>query len=470
MNGNDSEPFVGKSHYFSHIELGKDAQTQIELIAQASRELLASRAIAADKIVVSHGRITDGLDYLSTSIDEVQAGFLGLNSIFEFGISEVVWQIEKNKKSLRNMLKVLMFHLSVPIKERRRRAETYYEHGFIDEAEEDLILSQELNEYDFTAYISLGMIYMFRKIDLDEAIYCFDKAAEYAKVKSTYYASFALMYKARILLEAKSLDNAKQCLEEAINLSPDLQELLYQLSIVEARLSNKEKAISLILKLLEFDIRYCLKVENEPAFNELKPELHEVYKEMIDSESAEIQRQYDNLSLETKRISEQVIRCATLIEDNVSTIEKFELNKTMKRISELVDRKSLLDIYTAAIIVKDEALPLLELLKEDARHYVDKAIEYLKKEKSKAKAKYIQEKSKRFIYTINQGFRSFIIYSSIYGVALFAFGNMAIAIILPTVTFALVWYLNYVRLKKLKALIAGIEEKASEASTIRDAI
>ncbi|CAK0743794.1 putative TPR_REGION domain-containing protein [Gammaproteobacteria bacterium] len=461
--------------YYSNIEFGNDVETQINLIAQGTRDLLASWAALANKIVVSHERLIDGLDYLSISPDDVKEGLHGLKSMFDFNISEVVWQIEKRKSSFKNFIKIFVSDLSVSEKRIRKRAERYYEDVLIDEAEEDFVSSAAINEYDFTVYISLGLIYMFRKIDLDGSIYCLDNAIQYAKPKSSYYTSFALMHKANILYKNNFLDEARQCLEEAIILSPDLYELFYQMSIIEAS-SNKEKTISLIVKLLNFDIRYSLKIENEPAFNNIREEIHGVYKEMMDVQSTEIIHHHEHVTNKINEVSEKISRCNSIIENREFFMEKEkdsefnELNQAMQRIIELIDRKSLLDVYTAGIILTKEIPHLFDNFKQNIILHIDKIIQYLKDEKSKINSEYVKKKNKYFLYSITKGIKSALMYSLIYFAAWIAFNNISLAIVLATLPFIMVWYLNYANFMHRTNLVKKLEAKLNELQEISHSI
>lgn len=457
-----------KIKYYSNIELGNDIDTQINLIAQGTRELLIAWSILASEIVVSQERVIDGLDYLSTSSDEVKDGISGLKSMFDFSILEIIWQIEKKKPAFRKIHKILTFNLDDLQKKLRKRADKYYELGFTEKAEEDLVSSAAINEYDFSIYISLGLIYLFHKDDLDEALFCFDDAIKYAKSKSAYYTSFALMIKAHILFNNELIIDAKQCLEEAVALSPDIHELFYQLSIIEAQL-NKEKAILLIIKLLNFDIRYSLKIENESAFDIIREDIHKIYQEMIDSQSTEIMYYHNNVSLAINKILEDISNCQTIVEMNKKFIpEDMQLNHVMQRIVELIDRKSLLDVYTAGMILKNEVISLFEDFKKFATSYIDSGLEILEQEKAKINAEYLKKKNKYFIYSINKGIKSILIYLLIYGMTWFAFDNIIIAVLIATLPFTIIWYLNYVNFTQRTNLIKTVEDKTSQLVAMKN--
>ncbi|CAK0754471.1 putative TPR repeat-containing protein [Gammaproteobacteria bacterium] len=464
------EPFEKKSKYYSHIDLGKDPGTLIYLIVKATEDLLISQAALSDRIVVSNERISDGLHYLSAHVDDVKEGAYGLKSAFEFGISEPVWQIEKSRRNLQNIIKISTFHLDEEGKKSRKQAEDYYAAGLIDNAEEECIYYSEVNEYDFTVYLNLGMIYMFRYIDLDESIYYFDNAAKYARQKSPYYASFALMHKARVLREHGSIDEARQCLEEAIGLSPDFLELSYQLSIIEAQ-SNKEKAVSLITKLLDSDIRYSLKAENEPAFNPIRADLHHSYKDIIDSQSIHIQQQHDDISLEADKVLEKIDACYLILEtENPHPDIKSELNLVLQRLIELINRKSLIDSYTAGMILKNEATHSLEELKKSTYHYLDDLIKNHENEKNTIVSKYYKERKDNPLYILTEGGIGAAVYSIIYIATFITFRNLLVSVLLAAIPFVIAWSLKYNNYLQQQDSSKNITNKLDELVKIRDTL
>jgi len=470
MTTNNTGSILNKNPYYFGIELGRDIETQIYLISQATKELLASQAASADEIVASKERVSDGLDYLSSSIDDVREGVYGLKSAFEIGISEVVWQIEKRRRDLQHILKLSMCYTDPQNKERRKQAENDYLNGLIDYSEEEFIFFEELNTYDFTIHMNLAMIYMFHKVDIEKSIYYFDSAVEYARQISTYYASFALLHKAILLQEGGVIDEARQCLEEAVQLSPDFCEPLYQLSILEAS-KNKNRAILLISNLLDIDIRYSLKIEYEPAFLTIRTEIHNKYRTIIDLKTEEIKSQYDNIIAEMNNISEQITKCNLIVEnEDFKLNEELKLDIILQRTAELIDRQSLLDVYTAGIILNDEAIQLASELKESAEYYVDSRIKHFEGEKSEINGKYLKDKSGSLVYAMSKGIRATAIYSLTYIFVFFYFRNILAAIISASIPIIIIFSIFEHRKTEQLKLLNAVDDKLSKLIEVRNII
>ncbi|ETR65420.1 MAG: hypothetical protein OMM_06049 [Candidatus Magnetoglobus multicellularis str. Araruama] len=179
-----------RNDYYSNIKLGNDLNKQTQMIKNSTQQLLKAQSIAANEIVSSQNRIREGVDILSYQLGDVNNGMQGLKAAFEFGISEVVWQIEQNREVLKNILEVLLAPLDTQAKELRKRAEEAYSNGWIDEALDDFLKSENKNKYDFSVLISIGIIYLFRKKDKSKALEYFEKAIKYSKPKSSYHTSF----------------------------------------------------------------------------------------------------------------------------------------------------------------------------------------------------------------------------------------------------------------------------------------
>lgn len=139
----DLTPVERKNKYYAAVQLGKDVKTQAELISHSTKELIATQIASTNAIIASQEFVREGIDNLSYGIAEVSEGIHGLKAAFEFGISEVVWQIEQNRAVLQNILNVLMAPLDTQAKELKRRAEDAYANGWFEEALEDFLESEK---------------------------------------------------------------------------------------------------------------------------------------------------------------------------------------------------------------------------------------------------------------------------------------------------------------------------------------
>lgn len=280
---NELAPWERKNEYFSKIELGKDIKEQAQAVAAATNQLVAAQLATANSIVASQEyireTISSGVNKIACGIDGVKQGLEGMQSSFEFGISEVVWQLEQNRQSLRDILDVLSAPLDTQSKELRRRAEDAYANGWIEDALEDFKASEDKNKYDFTIHISLGMLYLYHVKDKETALRYFDKAIKYARPKSKYHFSYALLYKSIILRESGNIDDAMKCTAEAVASSPEFSEAYYQNAINEALLGMIPDSL---FRATRIDSKYLLKAYNDEYFESSVPFLNNVARVLAD--------------------------------------------------------------------------------------------------------------------------------------------------------------------------------------------
>ena len=59
---------------------------------------------------------------------------MGMKASFDFGISEVVWQIEQNRRLLQDILEILAAPLDTQAKELKCRADEAYSNGWHEDA------------------------------------------------------------------------------------------------------------------------------------------------------------------------------------------------------------------------------------------------------------------------------------------------------------------------------------------------
>ena len=315
---NELAPWERKNEYHHTIQLGEDVRTQTKSINNSTKAMVATQIASTNAIIASQERINEGIDKVAYGIERIEEGIYGLQAAFEWGISEVVWQIEQNRKVLKSILEVLMAPLDTQAKERRKRAENAYSNGWINDAEEEFLEAEKLNRYDFAIHISLGMIYLFRKIDKEKALEYFEKAIKYARPESNYHTSYALLYKGVIMRDYGQIEEAEKCTAEAVELSPDFADAFYQNAQYNAQLRNVQKSIANLAKAIKIDKNYCLKADKDEMFDPIKSEVNKLFKRLRDEVS--------NLSINLRRNIEIAIKEANEIIHNSPTFENSSFN------------------------------------------------------------------------------------------------------------------------------------------------
>lgn len=290
---NELAPYERKREYYHNIQLGNQVIEQTQAIKKQTELLVSTQLKTSSSIIASQERINEGIDVLSYEAEKINQGLAGLQAAFEWGISEVVWQIEQTNYLLNNILEVLSAPLTTQAKELKKRALDAYSNGWMDEALEDFLESEKYNRYDFSIHISLGMIYLFHKIDKKKALSYFEKAIKYSRPKSNYHTSYSLLYKALLLRDLGEIEAAEKCSIEAIDLTPELSQAYYQNALYNSLLGKAEKAIIMLEKAITFDTNYCEKSFNEIDFEPVKDNIIKLFEKLRDREEESVRNEFD---------------------------------------------------------------------------------------------------------------------------------------------------------------------------------
>lgn len=338
---NELAPWERKNEYFHHIKLGKDFNNQALSLRKAIDTQTKANLTSASAILASQERINDGIQDLRVSIED---GMNGLAATFEWGIAEVVWQLEQNRTILTNILEVLMAPLDTHAKERRKRAEKAYENGWIEDAEEEFLESEKLNKYDFAIHISLGIIYLFHKVDKNKALEYFDKAIKYARPESPYHTSYVLLHKALIKRDMNQLSDALEHTVEAIQLSPTFLEPYYQAAVYATALGKTRQAIDFLRKLVESDYQNCLRIDNDKDFAAIRTEVEKLF---LEYKNKEVSRAKETISQTVNKLRKinSVLKGIDNLEDHIEEVE--EMPPEISGITLLLQRDSLFDALAA---------------------------------------------------------------------------------------------------------------------------
>jgi len=265
-----------RDQYEQIVSIGGNLANQNEIIKSESKKIIDAQIVAADSVIVSQDRIIDEIKEAHDRVDNISIKLNQLNSVFRWGFSSIIWKLEKDSEKLQDILGTLRTPLQTQGRERRVRGEEAFVNEWIDDAEEEFLEAAKCNKYDFSIYISLGVIYLNHKIDIDKALFYFDLAIKYAKPYSDYYTAYALLHKAFGLSQINQIEGAEKATFDATFLAPELIEIYYQNAAYNAQLGNTEKCISSLTIAIGCDKYYCLRVENDERFSLVKNTVDEL--------------------------------------------------------------------------------------------------------------------------------------------------------------------------------------------------
>ncbi|OGT96853.1 MAG: hypothetical protein A2X80_12770 [Geobacteraceae bacterium GWB2_52_12] len=355
---NSLTPWEVRNKYYQSIQLGADVRTQTEVISRQSQLLIESQVNTSNSIILSQDKVAKGILELGYGIDSVSQGMDKLGAAFEWGISEVVWQIEQNRELLADIIEILQAPLNTQAKERKKRAVDAYCNNWIDEAEEEFLESEKLNKFDFTIHISLGIIYLFKIKNKSKALEYFDKAIRYATPKSPYHASYALLHKGVIKYSDGLFNDAVQCTREAISLSPEFAEAHYQNSLYNAKIENFIESMKSLEKSILLDRKYCIKAVNDKEFCSINADIIKVIENLTQQNNLENVASFGELNIMKEGI-EHIVKPVTKLS---SLFEEYGLSNDFDNINKAINSMAHFDSLDAKKMIVDAKSKMRKLI------------------------------------------------------------------------------------------------------------
>ncbi len=349
-------PWEKRRAYYNNTKPGNKIMEVKESLKKQTQKMITAQIAPTDSIISSQERKDDVIQDIEYDIKSIGQGMRGLKAAFEWGISDVVWLIEKDREDLKQIITAISGVSDKQINMLRDKAEDAYASGKMDNA---LVYLTELERHtvkDFSVCISLGMIYLFHKLDKEKALVYFEKAVKDARGSlASYYTSYSLLYKALIKRDFGLIEEAEECTNEAIKLSPDFTEAMYQNAQYNALLNRPEKAVSLLNKVIEKDVIYCLKIDSEQDFNGIKPEIIKLYEEIRDKKNGEVKEKLEGEKKNVVILNNAVKGFQKLGYDvpRDSSVDVFQKNEKgeSSEIDEMMENNSIFDAHIADILL-----------------------------------------------------------------------------------------------------------------------
>jgi tetratricopeptide (TPR) repeat protein len=347
-------PWEMRNAYYEDVKLGKEVNDLIKILKNQTEVMIATQIDSADEIVSSQGITEETIQEIGYGIKDVGQGMSGLKAAFEWGISDVVWCVEKETEELRDVMMAIYRIPDGKMDQLQHKADDAFARGDMADAMEIFAEIESLIEDDFSVCISYGMIYLFHNIDKEKALVCFDRAIKCIRPYSTYYTSYALLYKALIKRDFGFIEEAEKCTSEAIELSPGFAEAMYQNAQYNVLLNRPEKAIPLLKKAIKEDIFYCLKILWEHDFKHISSEIAELFEGIRKDKNDKVKESLEEVKKNVTVLTNAVKGIEKLGHDvpQESTVELLEEGNN--EIDILIKNNSIFDAYFAGTL-----LPLL---------------------------------------------------------------------------------------------------------------
>jgi tetratricopeptide (TPR) repeat protein len=372
-------PWEKRKEYYRDIQLGKNVKIQKGEITSQALKMITSQIASTNTIIASQNIIVDTISDILRDTERIGDGIFGMRAAFEWGISDVVWQIEMNSARMKEFLKPLYAVADKKTKQLREEVEGDYVQGHTDHALENFLILSKENEYDFSVHMSIGIIYLFHKIDKEKALNYFNKTATYAQKQSTYYTSYALLYKALIKRDYGLIEEAERLTKKAIKTLSNFSEAMYQNALYNALLNKPDKAIPLLRQAIDNDVVYCLKINNEPEFDGIRSEITKLLEEVRDERNEKIKNRQRHFEEKIFLLDNTIDYIMEIGHDVSEGCHTWPLKEKNTEITGIIANNSILDTRIAGLVlsqsnkrlqhiearIKDKCLEIKEELKDE---------------------------------------------------------------------------------------------------------
>ncbi|MCP5005972.1 MAG: hypothetical protein GY941_18845 [Planctomycetes bacterium] len=386
-------PWEKRSSHYHKIQLGHDIASVKEAIQDQISEMIQSRVAATNAIIANPELKESSILEFGYGLNSVGAGMYGLKAGFEWGISDVVWQLELHGSFLSSFEEDFYKPLKPALKKLLKEARNAYVDGDVEDAlEKFLELDAEICS-DFTTQITIGILYFFHEINKIKAGEYFDKALNYVSTTSHYYTAYALLYKALIKRDYGHVEEAENCTRKAMKTCPNFIEAIYQNAQYNALLNKPDVVIPLLKTAIQSDIIYCLKINNEQDFDGIRADINKMFEEIREEQNGEVTKGFDALNESISSFTEGVNKIKDFGYDLPEVFSEKSLQDDSGEVGAMISKNSIFDTYIArkSLLQKETSLKKKQLALSER---CEKLINELK-DKIESMAKQLDEESKR---------------------------------------------------------------------------
>jgi hypothetical protein len=125
-------PWEERRTYYSNIKPGNKIIEVKEVLMKQTKKMISAQIAPADSIISSQGRKEDVIHDIEYDMKSIRQGMRGLKAAFEWGISDVVWLIEKDREDLKSIIAAVSGASQINVL--RDKAEDAYASGKMDDA------------------------------------------------------------------------------------------------------------------------------------------------------------------------------------------------------------------------------------------------------------------------------------------------------------------------------------------------
>jgi len=273
--------------YISNRDLGRRFEKSLtktgdRLAIQLSRD--ERNTAWAEGLGALESSLTSNNAELLYEVQDISAGIDRLNADFHILMGDVVWKLEMQTVTLKNILSTLKAPLDTASKELRARAEDAYLNRWYEEALTDFLQSEQKNYQDFSVHRSIGNIYLYHLVDLPKAVEYFEKAAKYARPRDSRQAAEAEFFTGIASGLQQDHNSALKHMLKAISLNGQFYEAYYSCASFASLLGQVNVALDNVEQAVQGDARYYDRCRRDPCFNMIRSHLDSLLARLLTRE------------------------------------------------------------------------------------------------------------------------------------------------------------------------------------------
>ena len=359
-------------------QIKKSGEATRNQISAQTREIVASNERLSQEFGAGfdsiNGTLEIGFERLKSAVGNVEVSIESLHSDFNYNMGLVLDQLQIQNQLTFGILEKLDAIQKTLENPRITQARECYSigcqrlsKGLLDKALESFLKAEERNDTDFFTQFQIGKLYLYgvdeddNIIDLRKSEHHLRNAVRYGKAEVSVLPEFkrwageALLH-VSIACYAQANDHeingndvkAKEFISEAFKLAqqaceiyPNLSESQYHLAKYSALLGDVEISVQSLEKAITADVNYCLKIEFDRDFDNIRSQIILLFEELRTKMSEKARRHLHEftqnyitnivyLTDEAKKVKEQIRNLLSDIEIKINNNNLFDIYEALQ--------------------------------------------------------------------------------------------------------------------------------------------
>jgi len=253
-------------------DVRKMAQAQAVSLGAMSSQLDTLTAIERQGFEQLSGDMKSGFNQVNAGIDRVNENIGQLNSVIRWGLEDLGWKIVQQTDVMKSIDETLKTPRQTEANELRQMAEHAFAIGVMDDSTTYFLESLAKSTLDYRTYIGLAHAYLAQG-KFDEAKMYLERSLPHAPNKEIDYRSYSYRLIGRIHFAREENPNAVMVLKQAVALSPDYPDALYDYAQYTALVENADESVVHLKKAISIQPYLWIAAQTEPIFSNIRTQV-----------------------------------------------------------------------------------------------------------------------------------------------------------------------------------------------------